>query len=304
MNLGGSRLGFWFVPPTPASALKYGCSLIPEYTYGDLYAIGTPTNNQYLVDNGFIKYTVNGVGEGAIGDGTTGVGLMYDPTGTGNYGTDDYIKPGTPWEAYAVQAGSTVIGGADAEGGGQNFTNDALVWQLTPASGTHYAILRGNSSVGYVIVQYVTFPGEPIIRMKMTYQNTTGSTQAVKMMRAVDPDVDVNVYNSYDTQNQRGYGTIAGTDLIYSVGTNSGKPLSILIPGNGFTHNTNIIPGGSWPSFNFDYILSGSVSSSTSDDAIAVAWNIGNVLSGQSVSVCCYYICSNDLAGMLTAIGD
>lgn len=305
MNFGASRLGFWFKrPEPPGPSLKYGCALFPSYTKADLYTLGTPLNNQYEVDNGYIKYTINGVGEGAIGDGVSGLGLMYAPNGDGVYGFDDYIKPGIPWEAFAVQAGSNIIGGSDSDAG-INFANDALVWAFG-GTNNHYVVLRGNDSVGYVIVQYMTFPGEPIIRIKMTYQNTTGSTQYVKMLRAVDPDVDVNAYGSYVTNNQRGYGTITGNDLIYSIGANSGKPLSLYTTGNGFAHNTSIIPSTIWPTFayNFDYILAGTVSSTTSDDAIAVAWDVGNVAAGQSASVCCYYIASTDVVALAAAIGE
>jgi hypothetical protein len=291
------KIGFWFARPSLPPSLARGCSLFPELTRDSLYElVGVPTTGQYEVNNNYIKYTINGTGQGAIGDSSTGLGLMYSPDGSGNFGVDDYIKPGVTWEAYGVQAGSTLIGGANSGG----FTSDALVWAVG-GSNNYHAVLRGNINTGWVIVQYMTFPNEPIIRIKMTYQNTTGSIQYVKMLRAVDPDIDQIAYDSFVTTNQRGYGSISGNDLVYSIGNSSGKPLSLYIPGNGYTHNTAII--SSWPTYNFDSILAGT-NNGNGDHAILGAWDIGNVLNGQSVSVCCYYICSNNVEEIVTAIGD
>jgi hypothetical protein len=146
----------------------------------------------------------------------------------------------------------------------------------------------------------MTFPGEAIIRMKMTYQNTTGSTQNVKMMRGIDPDVDVIAYGTYDTNNQRGFGSIPGTDLVYSVGAFSGKPLSLYVPGNGYTHNTSVL--SNWPNYNYDEILTGR-NDGDGDFGLVGAWNIGAVANGASASVCCYYICGSNLADIVAAIG-
>lgn len=298
MPVGASRLGFWFKRPAEVvSDLRYGCSLFPDYTYSTIWALGEPSTDQFVINNNYVKYTINGNGQGAIGDETVGIGLMYAPNGDGNFGSDDYIKPGTPWETYAVLANADTIGGSNTYHGG--FPAGAQVW-LADAAKNHYVILRGSSSTGYVIVQYMTLPGEPIIRMKMTYQNSTGGNQVVKMMRAVDPDVDVIAHSTYDTNNSRGYGSIPGTDLVYSYGQFSGKPLSMYIPGNGFTHNTAVL--NPWPTYAFDTILAGT-NVGNGDNAIAVAWNIGTVTPGQSVSVCCYYICSTDVASIVADIG-
>lgn len=296
---GTAKANFVRLPPVFRPSLQYGCAIFPEYTRNLLYARGTPTNSKYTVSNSYIRYTINGYGEGALGDGFTGLGLQYDPSGTGSFGTDDYIRPGTPWEAYGVQAGTAIIGGSNSAYT-PDFPNDALVWKFGGTS-NHHVVLRGSEATGYVIVQYMTFPGEPIIRIKMTYQNTTGSAKNVKMMRGVDPDIDSLVYYTPNTNNRRGYGAIPATDLVYSMGTYSGKPLSLYLPGNGYTHNTAVIR--SWPTFDFDSILAG-VDNGDGDSSILGAWNIGSVPNGQSASVCCYYICSNNVAGIVSAIGE
>lgn len=303
MPTGASRLGFWFSSPpqpVPDPPLSSACDLFPDYTRDSLYAEGSPTTSSYLIDNGWIKYTLNGYGQGAIGNSTIGPGLFYSPLGDGNYGDDDYITPGNPWEAFAVQAGSNIIGGSNTDNYAPIiFPSGALIWSLGGPN-NHYAVLRGSASIGWVIVQYMTYPGEPIIRMRMTYQNTTGSTQSVKMMRGADCDVDVNTYGIYSTINRRGYSTVPATDLVMSIGQYSGKPLSLYCPGNGYTHNTAIL--GIWPTYDFNMILSGN-DSGNGDNASACAWNIGNVAAGASVSVCCFYICTPDVQSIIAGLG-
>lgn len=307
MPVGGSRIGFWYRRRSNELSLKYGCALFPDYTVGDgiINELGSGyTTDQYTVDNGYVRYTVNGVGEGALGDGgTTGsgnLGLMFDPTGSGSYGSDDYITPGNPWEAYAVSADGIVIGGSNSDNGVPiNFPTGAKVYAVG-GTNNHYVILRGNASDGWVILQYMTLPGEPVIRIKMSYTAPYANRSSVKFMRGTDPDVDVLAHSTYNTLNQRGYGSIPATDLVYSVGQYSGKPLSLYIPGNGFTHNTAVM--SSWPTYDFNTILSGR-NDGNGDYAITGAWDTGALTAGDTVSVCCYYICGSNLNDIVSAIG-
>lgn len=300
MPTGASRLGFWFlnsVPvPVPIPPLDNACDLFPDYTYDSLYAQGDPTTDSFIVNNNWITYSLNGYGQGAIGDYTTKPGIQYSPLGNGNFGKDDYLAPGNPWEAFAVKAGSNTIGGTNS---GTPFPTGALIWDLGGPN-NHYAVLRGSAETGWVIVQYMTYPGEPIIRMRMTYQNTTGDPQTVKMMRGLDVDIDVNTYGSYDTNNQRGLDTIPATDLVISIGQYSGKPLTLYCPGGGYTHNTAVM--NPWPTYNFDSILAGT-DVGDGDNAICCAWDLGVVADGESASVCCFYICTPDVQTVIEALG-
>jgi hypothetical protein len=299
LGVGGSEVIWKPVPPSPPSAtsplLVGACDVFPEYTVTDGYITqlgnDTWTNDEYIVDNGFIRYMINGIGQGALGDGNppgpAALGIKYDPTGQSNYGVDDYLTPGVPWEAFAMSGDGVQIGGANIPPG---FPANAKVWPLGGLS-NHYVILVGNATDGYAIVQYMTYPGEAVIRMKMTYVATANRAN-VKIMRGTDPDVDVLAFGTFVTVNTRGFGDIPSTDLVYAIGENSGKPLSLYVPGNGYTHNTAII--ASWPTYNYDVILSGQ-DDGTGDYAILGAWDVGAVASGETVSVCCYYICSTSV---------
>lgn len=301
VGVGGSEVIWQPAPPPPPSAAPYAlynaCELFPAYTVTDGYITqlgnDTWTNDQYIVDNGFIRYMINGIGQGALGDGNppgpTALGIKYDPTGQGNYDVDDFLTPGTPWEAFAMSGDGVQIGGANTGAGG--FPANAKVWPIGGLS-NHYVLLVGDAVSGWGIIQYMTYPGESVIRMNMTYI-ATANRASVKMMRGMDPDVDVLAHGTFVTINVRGAEGVPANDLVYSEGQFTGKPLSLYVPGNGYTHNTAII--SSWPTYNYDLILSGR-DDGTGDYAILGAWNIGALAQGESASVCCYYICSTDVA--------
>lgn len=267
-----------------------------------------PAGTKYLIENGFIRYTVNGSGTGALGNGNNNTvrnGLMFDPLGTGNYGDDDYIQPGSPWEAYAFvidtvwyteNGGITTLGGSNSSF--DNYLGTLVVptvkiWQLAP---NHVVISTDTPQYGIGICQYLTLPGEPIIRMRMSFTNTTNQRLDLKIARGVDPDVDVFAYGSYFTQNQRGLDFIPETDIATSIGLNSLKPLSIYAPGNGFTHNCSV--NSDWPTVNPNVILSGQ-DDGNGDYGICAAWDCGTIEPGETREVCCYYICGNVASDIL-----
>lgn len=277
--------------------VQYIPSAADGYTLSDL---GDPVAPGGTVNSGYIIYTVNGNGSGAIGGGGDGLGLMYDPSGTGNYGVDDYITPGTEWEGFAVEInGTELIAGSNYSSDPSTTTLETTTWKI---SDEHYVLLKGSPEIGFLVMQYITFTGESIIRICMSYTNTTGSAVNLRFMRGVDPDVDVYAYGSYDTYNQRGWNNIPPTELVYSIGTSSGKALSLYTTGNGYTHNTAVI--SNWPTYNVTDILTGRADSGTQDDAICCAWDTGVLAAGESRFVTCYYICGNNIEDVVSIIGN
>jgi flagellin-like hook-associated protein FlgL len=274
---------------TPSNFSTYIPSASDNYTLSQL---GTSSNSSYVADTGFVKFTVNGMGSGALGNGSSSPGLMFDPSGNSNFGVEDYISPGTPFEGYSVVAGANTIKGSNEA----SVTSPATkIWRVDPTT-NEYVVLRGSQSTGFVTLQYMAKQGEPVIRMKMSYTNTTGSNQTVSMMRGMDPDVDVKSHNSYASINTLGAPGIPTTDLVNSIGTYSGKALSLYIPGDGYTHQVAII--SSWPDYNPSHILAGGAASDSvtpHDWAIEGAWNIGTVANGQTVSVDAYYIAGTNI---------
>lgn len=307
INLSGARLGFWWRQPAgPGVGLLGACDAIPVYapTADDGYTLsqlGTPNNTEAIISSGYIQYTVNGDSRpvGQIGDGSNSPGIKFDPTGTGNYGTDDYIQPGTPHEAYGFYVNNTTWIGGDNSGNGTYLAGSTTMWNKSTASLNHVICMRGNQANGFVVTQYQTYPGEALIRIKMSYTNTTGAAVTVKAYRGCDPDVGALQYSVYNTTNYRGYNTIPATDIVVAEESATNKPIALYAPGNGYTHNTAVI--SSWPSQNIAAMLSGT-NNGNGDYAIYCAWDIGTVAAGATVSVCCYYILGSNIADVLNTI--
>ena len=275
---------------TPSNFSTYIPSASDNYTLSQL---GASTTNAYVVNTGYVEFTINGAlsGSGALGNYTSRPGLRYDPSGNSNFGIEDYIAPGTPFEGFAVVAGANTIKGANEVSG----SPATKIWRVDAAT-NEFVVLKGSQGTGFVTVQYMAKPGESVIRMKMSYTNTTGSSQNVSMMRGMDPDVDSRPGGTSNTINTLGAPGIAPTDLVNAIGPLSGKAISLYIPGNGYTHNVAIM--SPWPNYSPSAILAGDEASSASarnDYAIEGAWNIGSVANGQTVSVDAYYILGTNI---------
>lgn len=314
MPFGSTRLGFWFPGGGLGDPAGSFDRIIPvssdNYTLSQL---GTPQTANQIVANPFIRYTVNAT-HGALGDGGSIPGLQYDPTGTGNYGGTDYIAPGIPWETYTFLAYSsslnTYISGSNA----QQPANQTAT-KLWLVEDKYVVTLKGQVSTGFVTCHYRTIGDEPVIRMLMIYTNSTSSPVTVKAMRAMDPDVDSFVYSSASTINQRGVSTVSPNQIVYSLGPQSAKAVSLYIPPvadlyNETTdilskvttpYNQNTAVLGSWPTYDIDNILSG-VNDGNGDHAIGGAWNVGTVQPNQSVLLYCYWVCGNDIEEAINII--
>jgi hypothetical protein len=297
-------------------------TLIPVSSDGyTLSQLGSPDApaTAYTIENGYIKYVVNGAGSGAIGNADSDsvvngtnptAGLQLDPTGQGNYGIDDFIDPGDPVEyfQFEINGGSWSIIGNNS---GDN-VNDTAINTWRPAS-NRVVVQTGSEAEGFVVMQYLTLPNEPVIRIKMSYTNTTGNSVTLKVARGLDPDQDSFSYNSSSTDNQRGLGTISGNNISYSLGPISGKAIAIFCPGDGYTHNTSIIGGvgDALYTYTIDRILNNvddlgdpvPDNIPNSDIGIACAWDVGTVNAGATVDLYCYYVLGNHIENIASRLG-
>lgn len=276
-----------------------------DYTLSDL-GPPDPPNTYHDIDNGFVKYRVNGYGSGALGGGDgpnylNELGLKFDSTGTGNYGVDDYIQPGTPWEGYTFEIDGKKFIGSNSGYVGDYDVYLAKTWRL--ADNHVVSMIGDKENYGLGVCQYMSLPEEPAIRIKMTYTNTTSTAKTVKISRGMDPDVDVFEYGYYSTFNTRGIGSIPKADIALAYGNFSGKPVAIYAPGNGFLHNTSI--DYFWPQEIPDNILKEIFNQEDryADDAITVALDCKMVEPGQSVTICVYYLCASTEEEILDIIG-
>ena len=273
MPTGSCNLGFRF----SYTREKLDCSIFPVYvptplnSYNPISGIGTIVSTQ-VISNRFVTGTINS--QGAFSS------IRFDPNGASNYGGEDFVTPGTPWEGYSFHvAGKGVLGGGNA------VSPSSTSVTLKSVETNYISTLSGNTSVGHLITQIKILPNEPVIRMQMSYTNTTGSPVSVKAMRALDPDQGVGQSLSYSTQNLRGITPLAKTDIVSAFAGTEG--MSVYAPSNRYLHNTGIT--GSWPVYNPDLYLS-ETPDVTADYAVGAAWNFGTILPNSTVTVCVYYI--------------
>jgi hypothetical protein len=113
----------------------------------------------------------------------------------------------------------------------------------------------------------------------------------VTFLRAIDPDPDVNTYNDYDTINGRGFGTtLAPEDWVHSEGASTGLTLG-LYSDSEVTHNTGV--SSAWTDFAPFYL--GGLNDGNGDYAIGLAFDIGTLANGSSISFDYAYIMGGSL---------
>jgi hypothetical protein len=286
MPVGSSRLGFRFSQPIFG---RLDCSIFPIYipaadnSYNPISNLGSILSSQ-TISNSFISGRINS--QGAFST------IRFDPTGTSNYGREDYVDPGFPWEGYSFN-----VSGRGVIGGGNALSPSNLSTTVRNVGSNYIATITGNTSIGHLITQTRIIENEPLIRMQMSYTNTTGSAVSVKAMRALDPDQGIGQGLGFATQNFRGSGAISKNDIVFAFSGTEG--MAVYVPGNGYTHNTGIV--SSWPSFNPDLYLT-ETPNVTADWAVGGAWNFGTILPDSTVTVCCYYIFGRTVNDILSRI--
>ena len=269
--------------------------LIPSSVDGyTLSQLGTAQlgAHSWNIDTGYIKYLINGQGKGVFGTGVVAPTspstymLLYDNTGQGNYTYgyyDDCFQPGTPHEMCGIFVdGVLALGGGNEPEAPTGVANNTVrSWQMPDG---RIVVLMGNASTyGHAVFQYFSYPGESIVRMQMSYTNTTSNSHSVQIQRGGDPDWD-----EFPTINGQGIIPVPTTNVVYSSGQLTDNTISMYTPGNGYTCNTKV--SATWPLYNPTSVLAGGNDGSPADNAIYDAWNIGTVAPGATVYVTCFYI--------------
>jgi hypothetical protein len=291
----GSYRAWLDIPVPNTSCANSGYTfplLVPDASDGyTLSQLGAPQLNDYAwyIDTGFIKYLINGQGRGVFGTGeygdttTSRFMLLYDPTGTGSYqynNFDDCFQSGTPHEMGIFSVDNSVLlGGGNEQPGGTLVNETVRSWQVSDG---RIVVLMGGTSYGHAVFQYFSYPGESMVRMQMSYTNTTTSSHTLLAQRGGDIDFD-----GYPTINGKGIPPVAPNNVAYSIGTYSNKSVCVYTPGNGFTSNTAII--SNWPLYDPAIILTG-VNAGNGDFSAYSAWDLGIVSPGQTVYITCFYV--------------
>lgn len=305
-------------PPTEGT----NSYVFPEYTVdlltGAIAELGTPMSlscnlggrplTPPIIDNGYIRYTVNGMGGGVLGVNpnfnSAAPGIQFDPSGQGNYGAVDYLTPGNPFEFYFFDINSTAGALYELYIAASNLYPDnsypalplcATTWEVVPNQ--HYVVQRGIPEVGFIVLQYMTMPGDAIIGINMRYYNSTALSKYIRISRGLDPDQDKYApLGEFVTRNYRGLGVISVNNIAYATSVEvssdvSQKSIALYTAETGYAHGTRV--SEDWyeepdrilnnPGIDFG-------DGRVSDSYLALAWDIGFVAPGESAGVQCYYI--------------
>ena len=226
--------------------------------------------------------------DGTLGyGGSTSPGLLHDATGTGTF-ADDYLTPGSPWEIFSVFSNEASLKVNSNAGG------DAISGVLTDtsmASPYDFAVNWSGSYGSFYTLSTDTYFNTGDERIGFTTTITALSDlSGLQFLRAIDPDPDVQAYNDYDTINGRGNGSLAANDWVHAEGASTGLTLG-LYSDSAVTHNTGV--SSNW-SYTPAAYLNG-IDDGNGDYTIGLAFDLGTLLAGDSVSFTYYYVMGDNL---------
>lgn len=233
-----------------------------------LPAFATPV----VIQNGYVKAGVSDYG--TLGsDGSTSPGILYDSTGSGSYGINDFLTPGDPFEGFYVTTASGLGNGGANNDGVSGFGFKSPI-SLSPTS----ASWSGANSVFNITNTYTlsTFGGQSVIAINTVLTNaSTSALTGVEFLRTLDPDPDVNAWGVYNTNN-----VVLSNNQSCGTGTHSGQTICIYSY-DATTHNAGV--SSSWSTDPAVYLAG--VNSGNGDYAIGMGFNIGNLGAGQSINL-------------------
>ncbi len=231
-------------------------------------------------------------------------GILHDATGNRNFTPDgipnDYLTPGTPSEAFAVNSTETGFR-SNSNAGTSNFGFNSPT------------LLTGAAAMGYD--NAATWTGSLSDRISITHSyffNNNDERVIIKTVitalndltnlvfgRHLDPDPDVNRFGSYDTSNTRGNNLYSAENLVSAAGRQTGLTIGLLNMQDTYRSNTGIstsccsisdpylVLTGFGPVFDaadpddrFNYF----------DAGLQMAWDIGNLAQGESALLTYAYV--------------
>ena len=238
----------------------------------------------------FVKTAVNDVGTLGSG-GSVSPGLLFDKTGTGTFGINDYLTPGTPYDYFGVRSTETGLQG-NSNSGFSTISQTSGPTDLSSGT-TNSAKWSGEYSGFFKLVNTYTFSDAGQRIDVNTTITALADLTGLQFARSIDPDPDVNTFGSYSTDNSLGDISkgLAATDWAYSLGLSTGLPLG-LFTNSAVKHNAGIVRdwgGSSSAAADPTRILAG-INDGNGDYALALAFDIGSLLAGKSISLDYSYV--------------
>ena len=238
-----------------------------------------------LIFNG--NYLRVGVSEsgGLIDDGFN-VGIDFDKDGTGTFTGNDFLKPGTPFEFYSVGVNGQYLTA------GYNNGNTLGATTVNTSAGSLFSATTTATYNGLAGTQVMSFDiNDGVIKFNMSFTNITAETLLnVVYARGLDPDQDVYVGGGYETTN-----TYSSSNLVTATAPVSDWTIGI--------STDSALPHG--PSISSDwetdpYALLIGMNDGYGDNTINMAWDLGDIAAGETVSFEFEYIIAKTLAEVTT----
>ncbi len=289
---GSALLGGDWVLETSTGSIE--TTAVSSSAYDDVLASG-------ILRNAYVRFGYSDDGTLGYG-GTSKPGIQYDKDGTRTFlDTADFLTPGSPFEFFSVTANGTT-----KTNNNNNFTSPGMATTLTNSS------LTTSGSDTYGSVTYVSYNGSlkitqiytlgatsQVISFQVTMENTGASTiSGVKYARGIDPDVDSNglAGSTSSTNNVRGAGSIAATDIVLGTGPVSGRVIG-LYSNSSFTHNTAVT---GWTTDPSSYLAGATVGNG--DNTIGVGFDLGSFVAGQVKSFSFAYVFAASAASLQASV--
>ena len=241
----------------------------------------------FLVSGAYIKFGINS--GGTLGNGgTMGHGLVFDPTGSGNFpDTDDWIAPGAPFEGFAV-------GFNDSQ---TEYNNNSLGNTITDTSLDYVegkgVIWTGNTSQLKIIHTYNISSDGQFLIIESSYEAKSDLTD-LYALRSVDPDVMVAGYS--DSSATINVVSAGETDYVYSQGQSSGYILGLINDDQSQDHKVRI--SNDWNNNAKDFYegIGDFAENNTRDATIGIVANLGDLASGEFAETNFKYFFGADLS--------
>jgi len=241
------------------------------------------------IQDGYVQAGVSDYG--TVGsNGSTEPGILYDPTGSSNYGNNDFLTPGDPFEGYYVtgtnaSSGNTFSFGSNNDGSRSDFGTTSPT-ALSPTSATW----TGTSTDGSLQITNTyalsTISGQSVIGITTTLTALTGNLTGVQFLRTLDPDPDVYTYGDYATNN-----TVLSADQSCGTGTGTGQTICIY-SNTSYTHQAGV--SSAWSTDPAAYLAG--LNDGNGDYTIGMGFSLGDIAEGQSDTFTYDYV----LGGSLT----
>jgi hypothetical protein len=247
--------------------------------FGLISLIASPVYAVSITASGNYVYTQVS-DDGTMGDASSYPGIQYDPTGSASFpgpaGTD-FLQPGSPWEGFTVQSDQfTAVNNND----GSYQIPGTLTDMSTTSSYDHYIRWTGSYSSYFDIVIDTYFNNSDEFIMFSTTITATDDITNLMYLRTLDPDQDFNNYGNYDTNNDRGYGSVPAEDWVYASGPSTDWTIG-LFSDSAYTHNTGI--SNAWSTDPNDYLAGND--DGDGDYTIGIAFLLGDLNAGESVNL-------------------